>query len=206
MRFHQLLSLIKKEPVFSSGFLQAGNSDKAAIARQLSRWKKEGRIVQLRRGLYMLGPDQQSRHPHLFAIANRLRAGSYISLHSALAFYSLIPEHVPVITSVFAGRPGLLDTPAGSFQFRHLHPRLLFGYEHTDLGNGENAFIARPEKALLDLIHLTPGADNLDYLHELRLQNLELFDLNRLKEYAGLGHLKKWLRAAALVETIIMRG
>jgi hypothetical protein len=33
----------------------------------------------------------------------------------------------------------------------------------------QNAFIADPEKALLDLIYLEPGEVTLDYLHDIRL-------------------------------------
>ena len=40
---------------------------------------------------------------------------------------------------------------------------------------------ATPEKALLDLVHLTPGADSPAYLRELRLQNLERLDLGELR-------------------------
>jgi len=33
---------------------------------------------------------------------------------------------------------------------------------------GQRAFVARPEKALLDLVYLQPGGDAPAYLHELR--------------------------------------
>jgi hypothetical protein len=48
----------------------------------------------------------------------------------------------------------------------------------TDLGGGQKAFVATPEKALLDLVHLQPGGDAPDYLRELRLQNLDRLDVD----------------------------
>jgi predicted transcriptional regulator of viral defense system len=206
MKFDFLLNLVRDEAVFSSGFLQAGRPDKADVSRQLSRWTAEGKLIQLRRGLYMLAGDHSRRAPHRFTIANRIQRGSYVSLQSALAFHSLIPEHVPVVTSVTTGRPRFLETGAGSYQFRHLHPELFFGYQASDPGDGSSAFLAFPEKALLDLIHLTPGSDDLNYLSELRLQNLETLDMDRMREFARRSRRKKWLRAAALVKEMADKG
>jgi hypothetical protein len=42
------------------------------------------------------------------------------------------------------------------------------------------AYVATPEKALLDLIYLIPDADNPDYIHTLRLQKLDQLDTQRL--------------------------
>jgi predicted transcriptional regulator of viral defense system len=206
MKFDSLLNLVRNEAVFSSGFLQAGRPDKADISRQLSRWTAEGKLIQLRRGLYMLAGDHARRAPHRFTIANRIQQSSYVSLQSALAFHSLIPEHVPVVTSVTTGRPRFMETGAGRYQFRHLHPELFFGYQASDLGDGTSAFLAFPEKALLDLIHLTPGSDDRKYLSELRLQNLETLDMDRLSEFVLRSRRKKWLRAAALVKEMADKG
>jgi len=129
-----LLRLVREEAIFSSGFLQAGKADKVDISRQLSRWTTEGKLIQLRRGLYMLAGVHARGAPHRFLIANRIQGGSYVSLQSALACYSLIPEHVPVVTSVTTARPRLLETGAGGYQFRHIHPDLFFGYQASDPG------------------------------------------------------------------------
>lgn len=206
MKFNELLRLVRDEAVFSSGFLQAGKTDKADISRQLSRWTAEGKLIQLRRGLYILAGDHQRLAPHRFLIANRIQKGSYVSLQSALAFHSLIPEHVPVVTSVTTTRPRLLKTEAGTYQFRHLHPQLFFGYQAVDPGDGSSVFLAWPEKALLDLIHLTPRSDDPSFLRGLRLQNLESLDMKRLHEFARRSRRKKWLRAAALVKEMADKG
>jgi len=44
----------------------------------------------------------------------------------------------------------------------------------------QSAFVATPEKALLDLIYLQPDSDSLEYLEGLRLQNLDRLNLNQL--------------------------
>ena len=68
---------------------------------------------------------------------------------------------------------------------------------------GQDEFIAFPEKALLDLIHLTPNGDAPAFLAELRLQNLEQFDPQRLQALAVRAGKPKWLRAATRILVLI---
>lgn len=117
--------------------------------------------------------------------------GSYVSAQSALAHYGLIPEHVPVVTSVTTGRPGHWATPLGRFEFRHIKKDYFLGFLRLEVGKDQEAYVASPEKAVLDLVHLHPGADGPEFLRELRLQNLENLNLEKLKQAAaGLGSPK----------------
>jgi predicted transcriptional regulator of viral defense system len=179
MDFDSLLKLVGDDPVFESSLLLAGNVDPKLIRIQLSRWVKTGKIYQLRRGLYSISPPYQRKQPHPFLVANHLQKASYISLQSALSFYGLIPEVVNITTSVSTGRPERLETPLGTYEFRHIKTELLLGYQLIELG-GQNAFVATPEKALLDLIYLQSGGDSPAYLKELRLQNTEKLDKDLL--------------------------
>ena len=94
-----------------------------------------------------------------FYIANVLKPHSYLSLQSALSWYGLIPEFVPVVTSVSTARPQSIETPLGKFEYRHISKDYFWGYQQLELANKQTAFVARPEKALLDLVYLTPGGD-----------------------------------------------
>jgi predicted transcriptional regulator of viral defense system len=199
MKFQRLIEIVGDEPVFETALLLAGDVDPADVRRGLSRWTQAGRLYQLRRGLYALAPPYHKVKPHPFLVANRMVRGSYVSLQSALAHYDLIPEHVPVVTSVTTARPARWDTPLGAFEFRRLKTDLLHGYQLLELGGGQSAFVATPEKALLDLVYLQPGGDAPDYLRELRLQNLGYLNLDELDRQADLADSPKLRRAAALV-------
>lgn len=59
----------------------------------LVRWTKKGRLVHLRRGWYAF-PEYKDKPEFAEYIAGKIYNPSYISLHSALAFYGLIPESV----------------------------------------------------------------------------------------------------------------
>ena len=202
MKFADLLAIIGDEPIFETGLLLAGEVDAADVRRQLSRWVKAGRLYQLRRGLYALAPPFQKVKPHPFVVANHLVRGSYVSCQSALAHYGLIPEYTPVVVSVTTARPGRWETPLGAFEFRHIQSKLLRGYRLVDLSSGQKAFLATPEKALLDLIYLHPGTDSPGYLRELRLQNLEQLNLDELKRLADLTSSPKLKRAVEFVTAL----
>jgi hypothetical protein len=203
MKFEALLGLVGNEAVFPSAFLLAGNVSAPQVRLQLSRWVKTGRLLQLRRGLYALAPVWRKVEPHPFLVANRLQRGSYVSAQAALAFHGMIPEHVPVVTSVGPGRPGTVRTPLGPFQFTHLATGLLFGYTQVEVAPRQSAFVALPEKALLDLIHLTPGADSPEYLRELRLQNPDAINVSVLLGLAQRSGKPKLIRAARLVGPLL---
>jgi predicted transcriptional regulator of viral defense system len=199
MKFARLIKIVGDEPVFETGLLLAGEVDLADVRRQLSRWVKAGRLYQLRRGLYALAPPFRRVKPHPFVVANRLARGSYVSLQSALAHYGLIPETVPVVTSVTTARPGRWDTSLGVYELRHIKPELFFGYRLVEVSPGQRAFTATPEKALLDLAYLHPGGDRPAYLRELRLQNLERLNLDELRRLVGRVASPKLQRVAAFV-------
>ena len=205
MEFERLVDIIDDEPVFETGFLLAGNVDPKDVILQLSRWTKAGRIYQIRRGLYALAPPYRKVKPHPFLVANRMVRGSYVSCQSALEFHGLIPEHTPTVVSVTTSRPGRWKTPLGDFEFRHIKKTLFSGYQSVEVGGGQTAFVASPEKALLDLVYLQPGADDKSYLNELRLKNFEKFDLGTLQKLAEKSESPKLVRAAGLIAKLILK-
>jgi predicted transcriptional regulator of viral defense system len=202
MEFERLLSLIGNEPVFNSALLLAGNVNPATVRIQLTRWSDRGLIIQLRRGLYSLAPPYQKVKPHPFMIANLMQRASYVSCQSALSFYALIPDVVPATVSVTTRRPRRWETTLGTFLFRHVKLNLMRGYHLTELGNGQRAFIATPEKALLDLVYLHAKGDSAAYLNELRLQNLDRLNMEELFRHADWFTTAKIRRAVEIVVSL----
>jgi hypothetical protein len=95
---------------------------------------------------------------HPFAVAQALLPGSYISFESALAYHGWIPEAVLVTASVTPGRK-TLEIPATEFGSFKYHPLAIADYRF--LGGVERvtfdkltAFVARPLRALMDLVAL----------------------------------------------------
>jgi predicted transcriptional regulator of viral defense system len=203
MEFNGLLSIVGDLPIFKTGLLLSGDVNPADVQKQLSRWTSSGKIYQLRRGLYSLAPPYQKIRPHPFLIANQLQIGSYVSLQSALAHHGLIPEYTPVTTSVTTGRPATYQTSFGQFDYRHIQVSWFHGYQRIDLGNEQSAFIASPEKALLDLVYLQPEGDSENNLRSLRLQALDQMDQEQVRHIAIGAGKPKLLRAMRVIEQII---
>jgi predicted transcriptional regulator of viral defense system len=201
MRWQQLHHIIHNQPLFETSLLLAGNVTRHQAQRQLSDWAAAQKIIQLRRGVYAL-PDKS---PHPFIIANRLVRGSYVSLQMALAHYHLIPEHVAVVTSVTTQRPAKFENQFGRFSYRHINPALFYGIDYRLLTGDEYAYVAAPEKALLDLIYLRPQGDSNAYIESLRLQNLDILDIEQLHHFAEQSGKPKLQRAARIIETIARR-
>ena len=201
MRWQEFRNIVQDEPLIETALLLTGGVTRQQAQRQLTDWANAGKIIQLRRGLYTL----PQKNPHPFVVANHLVTGSYVSLQMALAYHHLIPEHVAVVTSVTTGRPVSYQNKFGRFSYRHIQPALFFGMEHRLLVDDEYAFVATPEKALLDLIHLRPGGDSRAYIESLRLQNLEILDLERLLDFAERTGKPKLMRAADIIATLVQQ-
>ena len=96
-----------------------------------------------------------------------------------------------------------METSLGQFVFRRIKKNWFCGYLRVDLVSGQSAFVATPEKALLDLVYLTPGADNYDFLAELRLQSLDKLDLGALRELAEMSKSEKLRRAVRQITKLV---
>jgi predicted transcriptional regulator of viral defense system len=202
MEFEKLLKIVGNEPLFETGLLLSGDVNPMDVRKQLSRWVTGGRVYKLRRRLYALAPPYRKIVPHPFVVANHLQAESYVSLQSALAFYGMIPEYVPVTMSVTTGRPESLINVFGQYDFRHVQVEWFNTYRQIDLGNEQKAFVATPEKALLDLIYLQVGGDEVRYLDELRLQALDQLDVEQMMQLAAKANKPKLMRAVEIIRRI----
>lgn len=169
MKFEEMLLCIPPHGVFRTGQLLAGKGKATSVGRQLDRWCKSGRVLQLRRGVYAVEAIYAKHLPHPFLVANILKRASYVSLQSALSYYGMIPEYVPTTTSVTTERPERFDTPLGRFEFRHTAKHLFTGFHEIEIAPELAARIASPEKALVDLLYLTPHSDDDALLRELRV-------------------------------------
>lgn len=140
-------------------------------------------------------------HPPLEYIANLIVVPSYVSLERALSVHGLIPESVPLVQSITLARSLLFETQVGDFQYRHVKKDWFFGYAEISLQAG-SALVATPEKALLDVVYFSIGSFDRDRIDEMRLQNIERFDLRLLVRMAAgtrieraARNLAQWIRS-----------
>lgn len=183
MKFEVVVRLVGDLPCFDLPLLTQAFPDKRdALRVQLSRWMKDGKIIGVRRGMYVLSPIYRRRPLNTAILANQLYSPSYLSGQWALGYYDMIPEHVVWFTSVTSRVPRRFESVVGVFDYRNIKQSLLFGYGTRNVGDQE-VVVADPEKALLDYWHLNAGEWTLPRLAEMRYQNREKVSGERLREY-----------------------
>jgi len=166
---------------------------------KISNLENEGKLIRLKRGLYVVSPDVSGKLLSTELIANHLYGPSYISMESALRFYGLIPESVYMVRSMTTKRSRFFENSISKFDYINC------SNEYYPIGIiqkfGENCtfLIASPEKALCDLIAYTPEvrprfikALQLYLEEDIRL-DMEAFhnmDIEIFKECAQVGKKK----------------
>lgn len=73
------------------------------------------------------------------------------------------------ITSVTTLKTASFRNVVGSYIFQSVREKLMFGYDLKPVSDGRILRIARPEKALLDILYLYPEYSTGSALEELRL-------------------------------------
>lgn len=132
------------------------------------RWVRKGYLVRLRQGFYAF-PEYQGKPDMAVYFAARIYNPSYVSLHTALAFYGLIPEAVTQITSVTSLKTALFKNGFGEYSYKSVREDLMFGYAPQPLADSRAIPYATREKALLDLLYLYPFYNTATELADLRL-------------------------------------
>lgn len=189
MGFNAFRREIKTE-VFDYQVLASYFKGLKKIRDKVSSLVAEGKIVRIKKGLYVFGESWRRSPLDLGVIANLLYGPSCISFESALSRYGLIPERTEITTCLAIGDSKVYCTPVGQFEYRAIsREKFKVGIEYRDLGEKGGYFIASREKALADLIYRTPGIRTLSQLRhylfeEMRVDELIFrdLDLNRLDE------------------------
>lgn len=156
------------------------------------RWVKKGYLTKLRNEYYAFTECKQTPDFNLL-IANKIYNPSYVSLHSALSFYGMIPEMVVQTTSVTTLKTERFTNDFGEFSYNNVKESLFFGYESKLLDDRHSVLFATPEKALLDLLYLYPFYNTSEEIENLRLDDSfmhEEFNLERFKKYLALFNSK----------------
>lgn len=179
-------------PYFRTEFLRQlfPEVSPAYLAVQLSRWCCAGKLLSVRRGLYAY-PDPSRE---LASLSNEIVSPSYLTGEWALSHYGMIPEAVWEYTAACKATPRqqLWETPLGRFTYRQMKTYL--GFERQTI-HGLPTLVATPEKALLDHWYWSEGEWTGGRHQQMRYQNIDAINLERLEIMANKFSSPKTLRA-----------
>jgi len=184
MNYDDLLHKLGKQGFFDlASVVQVSEEPRQSIQTQLYRWCKKGKLISLRRGMYAIPEPYRSPAINPAELANHLYAPSYLSLHWALGYYGLIPEMVVSYTSISSRVTRSFENIDGRFSYRHIKNGGFFGARSVEIAT-QKVRIAEPEKAMLDLWYMEQGPWSRFRLTEMRYQNIDRLDVNRMQDYA----------------------
>ena len=158
--------------------------------------EKNGYIIRLKRGLYVVNPEYTGKRLSNELIANHLYAPSYVSMSTALRYYGLIPEAVYVNQSMTVKHSRSFQTPIGNYDYKCISRGAFAVGVRTEHVADYAFLIASPEKALCDLI-ANSSKVNLRYMKDVEnylendirmdMEEFMKFDPKVLEEYIKVG-------------------
>lgn len=202
MKYSEFKKKVLAWPViFSKDVIPAGRSGQV-VRNQLERWRKAGRIIRLKKGLFIMADDDRKIEPSRAYLANQLYSPSYVSLEYALNYYGFIPERVSVVTSITSRKTMTLHNEVGTFAYQHVKPVAYRGFQMVKAENGLSFFIAEPEKAVIDFFYLNLEKFKVDdpgvFEGSYRFQNMEKLDHKKILYYAKLFENKKLIKVTRI--------
>lgn len=203
MKLADLLSMVKDHPWFDLATLgQLSGERRSSLTTQLHRWSRSGKILSLRRGMYALSAPYRRMALHPAALANELHSPSYLSIQWALSYHGIIPEGVPVYTSITTRIGRTFTNPVGEFHYTHIKLPAFFGYS-AQRHDGMDVMVALPEKALLDHWYRSKGEWTRARVEQMRYQNTDLIERGRLDDFAQRFGSPRLLRAVAVFWEVV---
>lgn len=184
VKYESLVQLFFHRPHFEANELDIlFEEPPGQIRARLSRWVHQQKLIQLRRKHYLLPPNVTAQPAHPLYLSSALLRPSYVSLHTALSYWGLIPEQVVRIQAITSSAPHSWQTTVGHFEY--VHNYRFWGYRRETMGATaqHSCYMAYPEKAILDLFYHGTGDWGQERIKAMRFQGLEEMQIDRLQEY-----------------------
>ncbi len=120
-------------------------------SKLLSRLEAQGAATRLIGGKWVLADNfDQLEIPEVLTSP----APTYVSLQTALFHHGLVSQVPSTTYAVSVARTRKFNTPIGVFSIHHVEPEFFFGFE---LYGPRSIKMATPEKALIDVLYLSPA-------------------------------------------------
>jgi len=127
MKYDRLLQLVGDLPWFDfATVLQLLGESRQNLRVRLYEWRKAGKLLSLRRGMYALAAPYRRMAVHPALLSNQLYTPSYISMHWALSYYGMIPEKTVVYTAVTPRVGRSFENSFGVYRYSNLKRDMTF--------------------------------------------------------------------------------
>lgn len=186
-------------PCFTLNDLAGLETDKTYLKILLGRYAKAGKIIRLKKGLYVVKDyidnlEKKGYFSHyLNFLSGVLCEPSYLSLEYVLYRHNLLTDVPFSFTAVTKNKTAVFSNKFGKFFYYKIKDSLFCGFELVK--EGEFSFLkATKAKALFDFLYLRKNILPVkEAVKELRLnvENLNRADIKELKKYVAMEGSKK---------------
>lgn len=182
---------MKKNPLIQYGdipvsgkMIESDYQQFGAPAKKIQSLEREGDLIRLKRGLYVVNPEISGKPICMPLCANHIYGPSYVSLRWALRWYGLIPEQVYRMTSTTIKRSRSFETPIGYFDYYQVKPSYFSIGLRIVQEEGVSFMMATPEKALCDFILFDSYLPNRSVKRLMQYLEEDLrFDMDELTDF-----------------------
>ena len=134
-------------------YAAAGGVSLSSASRRLDRLSERGALTRVTRGVWA-----NTTHPHFHPLACVPyllgKEQGYVSFLTALHLHGVLSQIPRTHQVATTGRPRLLDSPVGRFEFLRIKPDLMS--EGVEWSDTHQPFpVASAEKALLDTLYIS---------------------------------------------------
>lgn len=169
----------------------SGDLPESTYRVTLSRWMKTGRVLQLKKGVYMpraFFERHRGEAEFSLAVSTLILPQSYVSLETVLQRRGVLTEMTYPISAITLKNTRAIENKLGTFSYRHIKAEYYTGFLISTYMEIQYAQ-ATPAKALFDYFYLRPLEPALsilspDLAEELRL-NLDDFNAVERDEFLG---------------------
>ncbi|MBI5400047.1 hypothetical protein HZB07_05500 [Candidatus Saganbacteria bacterium] len=207
-RIKKILSLAQKLPYFSLSDLSAVEKDKVYLKISLSRYKKNGQLIKLKKGLYVAGAylDELQKRGRFAAypefISTILYSPSYLSLDYILHQHNMLTEIPQNFTSMTKNKTAAFHNSLGNYFYHKIKDEFFCGFQLIKIDNFVIAK-ATKAKALFDYLYLRRRLPiTKDSIRDLRLNmvNFNRADRQEFTRYLKLKGAQKVVKIFALLD------
>jgi hypothetical protein len=171
MKFKDLLRLFGHRTWFDFEMIRLASGEAAeCVHTEVYRWRRAGKLIELRRGLFVLAEPWRRQAAEGAELAEPIYPPSYLSGQWALGYWGLLPAAPGLEYSSASARPARVFTNSfGSYSYFTLPRDLLFGTTPIPGGAG----LTQPK--VQPLASAAPGAQRAEPAGPPANESLELF-------------------------------
>ena len=188
-RLYEILLSWPKNFITTTDLANVTNKPETALYGFIHRGLREGELIPLRRGLFLIPMLFSKKMADHFELSGLLYSPSFVSLQSALSYHGSIPEAVYTTTCMTTKRSKTFINPLGAFSYQKVPEEcFLAGVQRIAHEDGIY-FMAMFWRAIADLIYVEhkDWTDLEDMQQDMRIEEIPTTsqDTNALEDLSN---------------------